>query len=60
MAFTNEWVRAFLLALVPPIVLHSFVLRWGDIVESTSMFATLHPGDLVLCNVGLVDRTFPR
>ncbi len=46
-AFTNEWVRAFLLALVLLIVLHSFVLRWV-IVESTSMFATLHPGDLVL------------
>lgn len=43
----NEWWRAFLLALAILILLHVFVVRWV-IVESTSMFATLKPGDLVL------------
>ncbi|MEZ4740129.1 MAG: signal peptidase I [Flavobacteriales bacterium] len=43
----NEWGKAFVLALLILLVLHFFVLRWV-IVESTSMFATLRPGDLVL------------
>ncbi len=43
----NEWLKAFVLALILLAVLHVFVVRWV-IVESTSMFATLRPGDLVL------------
>ncbi len=43
----NEWLKAFVMALVLLIALHLFVVRWV-IVESTSMFATLKPGDLVL------------
>jgi len=43
----NEWLKAFVLALVLLLFLHAFVVRWV-IVESTSMFATLKPGDLVL------------
>ena len=44
---TNEWVKSFLFALVLLLFMHAFVVRWV-IVESTSMFATLKPGDLVL------------
>ncbi|HOY29742.1 MAG TPA: signal peptidase I [Flavobacteriales bacterium] len=40
-------MKAFVLALVLLLFLHAFVVRWV-IVESTSMFATLKPGDLVL------------
>ena len=43
----NEWLKAFVLALFLLLFLHVFVVRWV-IVESTSMFATLRPGDLVL------------
>lgn len=43
----NEWLKAFVLALFLLALLHLFVVRWV-IVESTSMFATLRPGDLVL------------
>ena len=43
----GEWGKSFVLALLLLMVLHFFVLRWV-IVESTSMFATLRPGDLVL------------
>lgn len=43
----NEWLRAFVLAVVFLVLLHVFVVRWV-VVESTSMFATLKPGDLVL------------
>ena len=43
----NEWLRAFVLALLVLVLVHAFVVRWV-IVESTSMFATLKPGDLVL------------
>lgn len=43
----NEWFRAFLLALGLLILVHAFVLRFVT-VESTSMYATLRPGDLLL------------
>ncbi len=41
-----EWGQAFLLALGLLLLLHLFVLRWVT-VRSTSMYATLLPGDLV-------------
>ena len=43
----NEWLKAFVLALLVLLFVHAFVVRWV-IVESTSMFATLKPGDLIL------------
>ena len=43
----NEWLKAFVLAIVLLMFLHVFVVRWV-IVESSSMYATLRPGDLVL------------
>lgn len=43
----NEWFKAFLLAIVSLVALHLFVVRWV-VVESTSMYATLRPGDLLL------------
>lgn len=43
----HPWLRAFILALGLLIVLHAFVLRFVT-VRSTSMFGTLHPGDLLL------------
>ncbi len=43
----NEWIKAFVLALVLLMVLHVSVVRWV-IVESSSMYATLRPGDLVM------------
>lgn len=43
----NEWLRAFVLALLLLVCVHLFVLRWV-VVESTSMYATLLPGDLVM------------
>lgn len=43
----NEWFRAFLLALVLLLVMHAFVVRFVT-VRSTSMWATLAPGDLLL------------
>jgi signal peptidase I len=42
----NEWVRAALLAAVVLALLHFVVLRWVT-VRSTSMYATLLPGDLI-------------
>ena len=42
----SPWTRAFLQAMVLLILVHTFVLRWV-IVQSTSMFATLVPGDVV-------------
>lgn len=41
-----EWGKAFLIAIGLLLVIHLFVLRWVT-VRSTSMFATLMPGDLV-------------
>lgn len=41
-----EWGRAFLLAIAVLLVAHQFVLRWVT-VRSTSMVATLLPGDLL-------------
>lgn len=43
----NEWFRAFVLALGLLLVIHAFVLRFVT-VRSTSMWATLRPGDLLL------------
>lgn len=43
----NDWLRAFLLAVVLLTFVHLFLLRFVS-VQSTSMFATLWPGDLVL------------
>ncbi len=44
---TSPWVRAFLQAVLLLLLVHAFVLRWV-IVQSTSMFATLVPGDLLV------------
>lgn len=41
-----EWGKAFLIAIGLLLVMHLFVLRWVT-VRSSSMFATLMPGDLV-------------
>lgn len=43
----NEWLRAFVLAILLLALVHLFVLRWVS-VQSTSMYATLLPDDLVL------------
>jgi len=43
----NEWLRAFILAVLLLVFVHLFLLRWVT-VHSTSMYATLLPGDLVL------------
>lgn len=43
----NDWSRAFIWAIILLFVLHMFVVRWV-IVDSTSMYATLRPGDLLL------------
>lgn len=43
----NEWLRAFVLAVLLLVLGHLFVLRWVT-VQSTSMYATLLPNDLVL------------
>jgi signal peptidase I len=42
----NDWLKALLIAFVVLGFTHAFVLRWVT-VRSTSMYATLHPGDLV-------------
>ncbi len=42
----NDWFRAGLLAVCVLLAVHFFVLRWVT-VRSTSMYATLLPGDLV-------------
>jgi len=41
-----EWGKAFLLAFTLLLLVHLFVLRWVT-VRSTSMYATLLPGDLL-------------
>jgi signal peptidase I len=41
-----EWGKAFLIALAMLLAVHLFVLRWVT-VRSTSMYATLLPGDLI-------------
>jgi signal peptidase I len=43
----NDWLRAFIIALGILILIHLFVARWVT-VQSTSMYATLLPGDLLL------------
>ncbi len=43
----NEWLRSFILALFILVLAHLFVVRFVS-VQSTSMFATLRPGDLLL------------
>ncbi|MBK8500396.1 MAG: signal peptidase I [Flavobacteriales bacterium] len=43
----NDWLRAFALAVGVLLVLHLFVVRFIN-VQSTSMTATLWPGDLLL------------
>lgn len=45
-AHVPEWGKAFLFAAGLLLAIHLFVLRWVT-VRSTSMFATLLPGDLV-------------
>lgn len=42
----NDWSRSGLVAVGLLVLLHFFVLRWVT-VHSTSMYATLYPGDLV-------------
>lgn len=42
----NDWFRAGAVAVGLLLLLHFFVLRWVT-VRSTSMYATLYPGDLV-------------
>jgi signal peptidase I len=43
----NEWLKSLVLALVLLAALHLLVVRFV-VVENTSMYATLRPGDLVL------------
>jgi signal peptidase I len=43
---TNDWLKAFALAVLFLVVLHALVVRWV-VVENTSMYATLRPGDLM-------------
>lgn len=43
----NEWLRSFLLAVLILLFAHQFIVRFVS-VQSTSMFATLRPGDLLL------------
>ncbi len=42
----NDWSKSLLVAFVVLGFIHAFVLRWVT-VRSTSMYATLYPGDLV-------------
>ena len=42
----NDWLKALFIAFVVLGFTHAFVLRWVT-VRSTSMYGTLHPGDLV-------------
>jgi signal peptidase I len=42
----NEWLKAFLLAVLLLVAMHVLVVRWV-VVENTSMYATLRPGDLM-------------
>jgi signal peptidase I len=55
----NEWLRAFVLAVVLLFLVHLFVLRWVT-VQSTSMYATLLPGDLVVVQRWTVWTGFER
>lgn len=43
---TNDWLKALLIAIVFLGFVHAFVLCWVT-VRSSSMYATLYPGDLV-------------
>lgn len=43
----NDWLRAFVFALGILLLLHLFVVRFVS-AQSTSMFSTLRPGDLLL------------
>lgn len=43
----SSWLKAFLIALIILVALHLFVVRWVT-VQSTSMYSTLLPGDLLL------------
>lgn len=45
--WANDWFRAFALALVLLALLQAFVISFV-VVRSTSMFATLRPGDLLI------------
>lgn len=45
-AHLPEWGKAFLPAIGILLTLHLFILRWVT-VRSTSMYATLYPGDLL-------------
>ncbi len=42
----NDWIKSLLIAFAVLGGLHAFVMRWVAI-SSTSMYATLYPGDLV-------------
>jgi signal peptidase I len=42
----NDWLKAALIAVLAIIFLHFFVLRWVT-VQSSSMYATLLPGDVL-------------
>ncbi|MFT3885635.1 MAG: signal peptidase I [Flavobacteriales bacterium] len=42
----NEWIKAAFIAVLALLFLHFFVLRWVT-VRSTSMYATLLPGDVL-------------
>lgn len=42
----NEWWKALIYAVLAIVLLHCFVLRWVT-VRSTSMYATLLPGDVL-------------
>ena len=55
----NQWLKAFILAIGILIVIHLFVLRFVT-VQSTSMFATLLPGDLLLVQRWAVLTGFDR
>ncbi|MBK6945160.1 MAG: signal peptidase I [Flavobacteriales bacterium] len=43
----NPWLGALVHALVLLVIMHFFVVRWVT-VQSTSMYATLKPGDLLM------------
>lgn len=42
----NDWAKAFVIALLVLAFVHLFILRWVT-VRSTSMYATLLPGDVL-------------
>lgn len=43
---SNDWFKALVIAFVVLGLVHAFILRWVT-VHSTSMYATLDPGDLI-------------